>query len=76
MRPRVELGETRSSHEKVETALARNARGDSVEITEGNATSAPKELDAIKSPDEKVETALARDAREDSVKSTENEAAS
>ena len=57
MRPRVEVGETRSSDEKVETALVRNARGDSVDSTEGDATSATKELGAIKSPNEKVETA-------------------
>jgi hypothetical protein len=76
MRRRVELGETRSPDEKVETALVRNARGDSVESTEGDATSAMKELGAIKSPDENVETALAQDAREDSVKSTENETVS
>jgi glutaredoxin 2 len=77
MRPRIELGETRSSDEKVETALARNARGDSVESTDGDAMSAAEELGAIKSSDEKVETALARDAREDSViESTEGDATS
>ena len=59
MRPRVEVGETRSSDEKVETALARNARGDPVESREGDAMSAKKELGAIKTPDEKVETTLA-----------------
>jgi hypothetical protein len=57
MRPQVEVDETRSSDEKVETALARNERGDSIESTEGDATSATKELGAIKSPNEKVETA-------------------
>ena len=59
MRPRVELGETRSSDEKVETALARNARGDSVESTEGDAMSATKELGAIKTPKEQREIAPA-----------------
>ena len=47
----------------LDTAIARNARGDPVESTEGNAMSATKELGATKSPDEKVETVLARDAR-------------
>ena len=70
MRPRVELGETRSPDEKVETALARNARGDSVESTEGDVTSATKELGAIKTPDEQRETGPARDTREDSAEST------
>ena len=51
MRPWVEVGETRSSDEKVETALAQNARGDSVESTEGDAMSATKELGEIKTPD-------------------------
>jgi hypothetical protein len=54
MRPRVEVDETRSSDEKVETALARNARGDSVESTEGDATSATKELGAIRVPTRKL----------------------
>jgi hypothetical protein len=71
MRRRVEVGETRSSGEKVETALARNARGDPVESTEGDATNATKELGAIKTPDEQRETAPARDTREDSAESTE-----
>ena len=57
------------------TIRLRNARGDSVESTEGDATSATEELGAIKSPDKKVETAPARDAREDSVESTEDETA-
>jgi hypothetical protein len=60
MRPRVEVGETRSSDEKVESALARNASGDPVESTEGDATSATKELGAIiKTPKEQCETAPA-----------------
>jgi hypothetical protein len=70
MRPRVEVGETRSSDEKVETVLARNARGDLVESTESDATSATKELGVIKTPAEQCETAPARDTREDSFEST------
>ena len=68
MRPQVEVGETRSSGEKVDTALARNARGDPVESMEGDDTSAMKELGAIKTPDEQRETAPAQDAREDFTK--------
>jgi hypothetical protein len=71
MRPRVEVGESRSSDEKVETALAQNARGDLVESMEGDATSATKELGVIKIPAEQRETAPARDTREDSTESTE-----
>jgi hypothetical protein len=39
MRPRVEVGETRSPDDKVETALARDAREDSVKSTENEAAS-------------------------------------
>jgi hypothetical protein len=40
------------------------------ESTEGNATSATKELGAIETPDDQRETAPARDTRKDSTEST------
>ena len=44
------LGETKTP-DQLETATARGAREDSVESTEGDATSATKELGETKKPD-------------------------
>ena len=46
------LGETKTPDDQLETATARDAsREDSVESTEGDATSATKELGETKTPD-------------------------
>ena len=63
------LGETKTPDDQLETATARDAREDSVESTEGDATSATKKLGESKTPDEQRENAPARDAREDSFQS-------
>ena len=60
------FGETKTPNDQLETATARDAREDSVESTEGDATSATKKLGESKTPDEQRENAPARDAREDS----------
>jgi hypothetical protein len=61
------LGETKTPDDQLETATARDAREDSVQSAEGDATSATKKLGReSKTPDEQHENAPARDAREDS----------
>jgi hypothetical protein len=63
------LRETKTPDDQLETATARDAREDSVESTEGDATSDTKQLGESKTPDEQRDTAPARDAREDSFES-------